>query len=810
MQNHTAPINHNSCSKKFSTYDEHLSQSTARWILLLILILGASLRVVLVDANDFWYDELFTLSASQIPIKVLLYITPRYTAPPLFYILLKGWLALTEQFLHPRVFSVLWGLGGIYLTYLLGRRLLGREVGLLSALLVALSPFHIRYSLELRMYIMQTTLLTAETLILLSALRKGTILRWCAYGLLLALNLAIKYQSVFYCFSEIVFLLLYAFLSGRRQLLRNIIIAIGIGIIFLSPVIWLGVQQLFLADFSLTWVPPPQPMDLLRCFFITFIYYMIAFNESWWMWALSTLLVGTILIFNVKQWKGQKERVALMLLVCLGILPPVIMYAISIAGFRIFFLVRYVIISLIPFSILLGAGILKIRWRALRYTTLIILLLILMGTSLIQSLKPWTPSWSTLTSLIDTYVKNHDLLLANPINWLIGYYYYSERKHPAENFKDVFNDPERNPDRFYLFQTNAVDESGVGFPGYLPLVLKEFGKQRILFRDDAHTLAYYDDVDFKKFRAFVRDEFRKRKELEQREDFMYTLFADDNQLNNNYFFSQKFYDKYCWVYREFTRETVPFEIKKELTPGYYQLRLRALEFLGPEIPPRDVTIKVDDIASLRAEGDEYLFWYYSVPFQLREQHNHLRIEVSCPLVCPADYVDTKDIRKIGLRFYWLILAQIDLDKYRRENGFTYYYDIGTTDTDGICIGSGVYPYIEHDLGEGFRWTNGKGNFFFIIDKQDIDKVSELILNLRQNHPDPAYNPEIKIFVNEQPAGTFIVGKAFEDYVIKDIRPMIHNGINRLKILSPYWIPKQVLPVEDDRKLGVQVNYIALR
>ncbi|MCD6386156.1 glycosyltransferase family 39 protein, partial [Candidatus Sumerlaeota bacterium] len=406
MQNHSVPISHNSYPKKLCTYEEQLSRSTARWILVLVLILGGAFRLVLLGANDLWYDELFTIFASRIPLKVLWRITPHYTAPPFFYIILKAWLSITETLLHPRMFSVLWGLGGIYLSYLLGRRLLSREIGLLSALIVALAPFHIRYSLELRMYIMQTTLLTAETLVLLSALRKGTVLRWGGYGLLLAFNLAIKYQSVFYCISEVLFVLLYALLSGRRQLLRNVLIAVGIGVVFLSPVIWIAVQQIVLADFSLAWVPASHPLDILRCFLITFIYYMIAFHESWWMWTLSAVLAVTILIFNIKQWKGQKEQFALMLLVCIGILPPAIMYLISIAGFRIFFLVRYVIISLVPFSILLSAGILKIRWRGVRYSVLIILLLVLMGSSLVQSIKPWTPSWTTLTNVIDTYVKD--------------------------------------------------------------------------------------------------------------------------------------------------------------------------------------------------------------------------------------------------------------------------------------------------------------------------------------------------------------------------------------------------------------------
>ncbi|MDD5223070.1 MAG: glycosyltransferase family 39 protein [bacterium] len=45
-----------------------------------------------------------------------------------------------------RVTSIAFGLGTIYLTYLLGRRLFGRRTGSLAALFLAISPFHIFFS----------------------------------------------------------------------------------------------------------------------------------------------------------------------------------------------------------------------------------------------------------------------------------------------------------------------------------------------------------------------------------------------------------------------------------------------------------------------------------------------------------------------------------------------------------------------------------------------------------------------------------------------------------------------------------------
>ncbi|MCX7765229.1 MAG: glycosyltransferase family 39 protein [Candidatus Sumerlaeia bacterium] len=265
-------------------------------ILLLIIILSAVLRLATLDFNDLWHDEYLSIFASRMEVKDLIKTLQIYTAPPLFYILLKAWFALTDGLFHPRMFTVLWAIAGVYLTYLLGRRLMGREVGLIAALLLAIAPYHIRYSQELRMYIMQTTLLTAETLALLSALRKGKPARWLLYGFLIALNLALKYQSVFYCFVEWVFIFVYAVVSRNRNLLRGLLIATLLGEIVMSPIIWLGARQLAMADLGLGWVLPTHPTDFLRCFLITLIYYMMAFKESWWMWALSSTVALIILL----------------------------------------------------------------------------------------------------------------------------------------------------------------------------------------------------------------------------------------------------------------------------------------------------------------------------------------------------------------------------------------------------------------------------------------------------------------------------------------------------------------------------------
>jgi uncharacterized membrane protein len=73
--------------------------------------------------------------------------------PPLYYLLLHYWLPLTgETPYYVRLLSVLFGMGTIPLIYLIGKRLSGVGVGVVAAMLLALSPFNIYFAQEGRMY----------------------------------------------------------------------------------------------------------------------------------------------------------------------------------------------------------------------------------------------------------------------------------------------------------------------------------------------------------------------------------------------------------------------------------------------------------------------------------------------------------------------------------------------------------------------------------------------------------------------------------------------------------------------------------
>ncbi len=117
-----------------------------------VLVLAAALRFIALDRQSLWDDELFTLRDIAL---VSAPTAPPEVYPPLYFALLKGWTRLTAgSYTAARAFSALWGVIGVALIYGAAARMISPAAGLLAAALVALSPFHLAYSQEARVYAM--------------------------------------------------------------------------------------------------------------------------------------------------------------------------------------------------------------------------------------------------------------------------------------------------------------------------------------------------------------------------------------------------------------------------------------------------------------------------------------------------------------------------------------------------------------------------------------------------------------------------------------------------------------------------------
>ncbi len=135
-----------------------------------IVLLGLTLRVYEIGAKSFWFDETRSVWLSRQSIAAILrYVATEYNHPPLYFVLLHLWLPLANGDAGIRLFSALCSILNVPVIYLLGRRIAGKQLGLLAAFILAVSPFHVWYAQEARMYAL-LSLLTSLALYFLARL----------------------------------------------------------------------------------------------------------------------------------------------------------------------------------------------------------------------------------------------------------------------------------------------------------------------------------------------------------------------------------------------------------------------------------------------------------------------------------------------------------------------------------------------------------------------------------------------------------------------------------------------------------------
>lgn len=171
-----------------------LIQKSARFIdqnkylilLISIILLAAILRIWGLSSRDAWYDEILTILQSQ---KSFSQITEEVRTPIHFYIVhIFSWFGTGTFALGMP--SVIFGLASVYLLYALCKKIVGKNLGILAALLLAISPMHIEFSQEI-LYFSYYCFFSLLSLFLLvdfiSSVREGKI-KWLNFLLLIVVN----------------------------------------------------------------------------------------------------------------------------------------------------------------------------------------------------------------------------------------------------------------------------------------------------------------------------------------------------------------------------------------------------------------------------------------------------------------------------------------------------------------------------------------------------------------------------------------------------------------------------------------------
>src|SRR2546430_13472357 len=116
-------------------------------VLAVLVVVGAALRVFLLNNQSLWTDEIVTFRSSDGPLWWVISQTEvNSNILPLYYVVAAVSLTPGNNEVMLRLPSVIFGVLSIPLVYLIAREWFGTQVALLSTVLFVFSPFHVWYS----------------------------------------------------------------------------------------------------------------------------------------------------------------------------------------------------------------------------------------------------------------------------------------------------------------------------------------------------------------------------------------------------------------------------------------------------------------------------------------------------------------------------------------------------------------------------------------------------------------------------------------------------------------------------------------
>jgi len=334
-------------------------------VLLAIVIIGAALRLRGLASESVWLDEAFAIGIARAGLDEVLYETRLDVHPPLYYIVLHAWTLLAgASAWSARLLSVIFSLGILVMTHVVGTRLAGRRTGLFAAAMLAVSIFHIEFSQEARMYTQLTLLATLSTYGFIRLFEPPR-LRW--FLLYVIATSLMTYTHVYAMFIigaqglTIVADLMWRRRDGVEVTARWVAAQ---ALVFTSFLPWLPVftWQVSLVQTSF-WIAEPETLGFLSAF------RTYAGSNNTLLYLLAALAVWGGLSIGLTARPAGLPRPVLLFLFPWMAGPILFPFVLSLVSSPIF-LPKYTIAASVPFALLAAAGISRLPLAPVRFVVL--------------------------------------------------------------------------------------------------------------------------------------------------------------------------------------------------------------------------------------------------------------------------------------------------------------------------------------------------------------------------------------------------------------------------------------------------------
>lgn len=498
----------------------------------LLIVVYVAVRFSGLTDSCLWFDEIFSIHAAEHDWTSLFsFVALDLIHPPLFYVLLKVWIAIGgEGLFWLRLLPVAFAVVAVFPFVSLCRELkLPFWTQSLALLLFAVNGSLIKYSQELRMYSLLLCLSLFSMWLFTRYFVKGK-----SYIPLLVVNLFLVHSHYFGWF--VVLAEIAAVLIFQREKLRRILLMFAIT--FVSFVPWiLAVSRAAGAGSELGqnigWVARPglRAIGELALNLVEPFYYQASSGEpvSIIKVSLPLLLIGVaalVVYFTGRKKEKEDEPSIVKLLILFAAVPLLTVFVMSVLLPYSIWGTRHLIIVFVPVLILVAVAITRLPNAALR-TSVLTLILLFCGYGFVLAASREKPKyvWCAWQQLADEWIMSPHYSSEPKTLYvfedLVGYHFWfstrylqSYRVKVVRGLEGTTDDPAYFlPRGFDSVQTLDADgafsqdnfwiafrdpDPDYGSPGYLNIPPELYGpmRRRGFMKIDGRTVRVGDETAF--------------------------------------------------------------------------------------------------------------------------------------------------------------------------------------------------------------------------------------------------------------------------------------------------------------------------
>ncbi|MDE1169159.1 MAG: glycosyltransferase family 39 protein [Pseudomonas sp.] len=395
--------------------------------LLPILMLAAGVRFYDATASAIWCDEGSSLLMSQYSPLLIWFHSAHDVHPPLYYLLLHGWIELFgNSLLSIRTLSVLPGIATVALGMWLVRLIATRPAAVLAGVLLALLPIAVRYSQEVRMYSFMGLWLMGATLALVYWVNRPDRLRYLAiYVLLMTASFYTHYFTGLCVLAHWTYLLLVRNQPPRLITRKAWWAANALIVLLYSPWIPSLVDQLQNLDQlrvggDVGWIPAMTRYSLPSTF-----WQFMTLSDGLDVPAVPYLLLPAALAaIAAAVALGDRSAHRLQaLLVCYTFVPLAVIYLVSFASPLL--VERYLMFAALGLPLIVAIFIDRLqqrsRWLA---GALLVLVIGVCGVGLKNDYTVQEPQFDSLVGYVNQHYAQGDRIIISDLFWYFPYVYY--------------------------------------------------------------------------------------------------------------------------------------------------------------------------------------------------------------------------------------------------------------------------------------------------------------------------------------------------------------------------------------------------